>query len=78
MFGIFSLFKTSAKIRDETELKKELPPRVMCTLCSAEKNVMILECKHKCCVKCFHKTKICSQCKKEQSNCGRGKPKVSP
>ena len=67
---MFCLSKSSVKVRDSPESKKSTKSIVMCGICSAERNVITLDCKHKCCVKCFHKTKLCSQCEKEQSTCG--------
>ena len=64
---MFCLSKSSVKIQETTYYKKEL---IVCGLCSGGKSIITLDCKHKCCTKCFHKTKLCSQCEKEQSRCG--------
>lgn len=69
MFSIFCLSKTSVKIHDAKESRKSSKPAIMCGLCSAEKNIITLDCKHKCCVRCFHKAKLCTQCEKEKSRC---------
>lgn len=60
MFSIFCLSKASVKIKDSEK------PKVSCGLCSGEKSIIVLGCTHKCCVKCFHKTRLCKQCEKEK------------
>jgi len=63
MLSIFSLSKTSVKIRDSSSLKKS--NKSGCILCKGEKNILTLECRHKYCVKCYNKTRYCIQCEKD-------------
>lgn len=66
MFSIFCLSKASVKIRDSKEETKNTKSSVICGLCSGGKSVIVLGCKHKCCTKCFHKTRLCKQCENEK------------
>lgn len=63
MFSVFCLSKASVKIKDSNK------SNITCGICSGGKSIITLQCKHKCCTKCFHKEKICIQCKKENSRC---------
>ena len=64
MFTAFWLSKNSVKIMDTTEAKKNAKSKTACGICSGEKSIITLECKHKCCVKCYNKTRYCIQCEK--------------
>lgn len=60
MFSVFCLSKASVKIKDSNK------SNIACGLCSGEKSIIVLGCKHNCCIKCFHKTRLCKQCEKEK------------
>lgn len=62
---MFCLSKTNVKIRDSPESKKSSKSNLICGLCSGEKSIMTLECRHKCCVKCYNNIKYCTQCEKD-------------
>lgn len=38
-----------------------------CGLCSNNKSILTLVCKHKCCVKCYNKIRYCTQCEVKTS-----------
>jgi hypothetical protein len=37
-----------------------------CGLCTNNKSILILACKHRCCVKCYNKIRYCTQCEKDK------------
>lgn len=52
-------YKNPAKINTQLEIQK------ICGLCSKEKSIMTLTCKHMICVSCYSKYKYCIQCEKK-------------
>ena len=47
--------------------RKSKKLEIICVRCSANKNILTLNCKHKYCVKCYNKEKYCKECEKNKS-----------
>jgi hypothetical protein len=59
------LSKQQAKVIDSQQLKVD----VKCSQCKAARNVLILDCKHNCCIKCYNKGRFCcKECEKENNS----------
>jgi hypothetical protein len=59
LLGCLSL--SSVKVRNQS-IKTDI-----CGLCSNNKSILTLACKHKCCVKCYNKIRYCTQCEKAKA-----------
>lgn len=66
MFLRGCLSKTSVKVRNSS-VKKIEKMGDQCGNCSNTKSILTLDCKHKCCVKCYNVRRLCVICEKDKS-----------
>ena len=63
---MFCSSKSSIKIQDSAE---RIPPKEApgCIMCKSKKSLLILNCKHNICIKCYAKCKYCVKCEKDNA-----------
>ena len=73
MFSVFACCHgtTVAKVEDSTKCDKISSKKnhLGCPRCSGMTNILTLHCKHRCCVRCYNKDRICKQCEKAKQRC---------
>ena len=55
----------NVKVENSNESQKI---KIICGLCTKEKNIITLICRHMVCVKCYTEHKYCIQCERENSS----------
>ena len=61
----FSNSSTKIKTSDQENSSKK---DICCYYCKGRKNIMTLDCSHKCCIKCFNKGRFyCKECENLKS-----------
>ena len=68
-FSLSCFSNSSAKIKTSDQENSSKKQDICCYYCKAKKNIMTLECSHKCCVKCFNKGRFyCRECENLKSS----------